>query len=135
MTDKINLTSIKRFRIFSAENDRFYYNVYPIDTYHALTREDCWFEYDNQYKIIYGIVEAYTGLNDKNDESIFENDVVLMYGRRYIVKYDNINFSYIFSGIDLKEKYWFSINKGKECEIIGNIHERITYDEQENNPL
>ena len=76
----------------------------------------------------------FIGFNDKNNISIYEDDIVKHGNNLYVVRWTN-NFGYIFistntfsySNLLLESHNWRSYNWGfrikKYIEIVGNLHE------------
>lgn len=80
----------------------------------------------NKYKVDPETVCRYTGLTDKNNHKIWENNICIVYSdnldekdRYFIVKWDDDGARFILKGdiftADFDYLYWF------KCEVIGNI--------------
>jgi len=66
------------------------------------------------------VAEQFTGMFDKNNQEIFEGDILQGNGRTYRCIYKDG----IFYGISYANTYWiYPIHDLTECEVIGNIHE------------
>lgn len=71
------------------------------------------------------VLMQFTGLNDKNDQKIYEGDILKCLSNpgliRGIVVYENGSF-----GIRDNENQWQGMLANKNpCEVIGNIYENI----------
>lgn len=71
------------------------------------------------FKIDLNTLCQYTGLTDKNDNKIWENDVVDLDYDNFIVKWDKDDARFTLENETLIESF-FNID-GKWCEVIGNI--------------
>ena len=67
----------------------------------------------------------YTGLNDINGTKIFEGDIIEGLKYKHLIKYDNVQASYIAINVDYPEDSGCHITEQwiKECDkvVIGNI--------------
>ena len=93
------------------------------------------------------ILEQCTGIKDKNDKLIYENDIILFENKKYIIKWNDYGWYLCKEEKDIEEMSFLaqlfkemedpflekaepiniSLNswRGKEVEIIGNIHQQL----------
>lgn len=72
-------------------------------------------------EVEYYTVGWYTGLQDKNSKKIFEGDIVNLFSRPAIVKFDTGKF--VFERPYQPPIMQYGIENFCECQIIGNIHD------------
>lgn len=80
-----------------------------------------------EYDTVFEYLRQWTGLFDKNDIEIYENDVVVIDGYRGVIFYDeeNARFAVRWKDIDGDETYHCGLHlyAKKDIEIIGNVYE------------
>lgn len=89
--------------------------------------------------IVNGVVEQYTGLNDKNDREIYEGDIVRIDSMDELrVGYvDLVNDQYCIvcgeddEGYKIVAEFYYYSKPEENCEVIGNIHENPELLEEE----
>ncbi len=74
---------------------------------------------DANYPPDYVKIEQCTGVKDKKGKLVYEGDIVIKNGYKYIVAWNNI-----LSGFYLTDNIVFT-NLNNEIEIIGNINENV----------
>lgn len=82
------------------------------------------------YNVNPDTVSQYTGLTDQNGTKIFENDIVLVYGKAYTVEWQEEAARFVVSkdGAQfLFNSYWES-----DLEVIGNIFDNQTAEDGQN---
>lgn len=72
-----------------------------------------------QYRIDENTICQYTGLTDKNDNAIWENDIVRLDEDFYIVTWEEDDAMFALEDVGLIES--FKNVDSKWCEVVGNI--------------
>lgn len=81
-------------------------------------------------KLNYIIVEQFTGFFDKNNEDIFEGDIIkcistvpMTEGKEYFVEVVWAAGSWMVKGMESQHEYLFKWMSSHWIEVVGNIHE------------
>lgn len=87
------------------------------------------YDYFNDDEVI---VESCTGLRDKNDKLIYDNDLIMIGNELYRVAIDDFGcrtvildnnpFKEVIEWSDIVKIYYFH-NRADEIKVVGNIHE------------
>lgn len=67
-------------------------------------------------------IGQFTGLTDKNGTKIFENDIVTLFGEKYVVKWENNSCTYIIENSNIETKI---IDETKIIEFSSDFYEII----------
>lgn len=115
-----------KLRVFDAEKKKYLNN----DDVGSKTDSCCTSVYELMELFLSGpdklsdhlIFEQCTGLKDKNNKLIFENDIVRLDNWNYCVSFDETHPGFL---LESPEEFFeeISIENADKCEIIGNLQE------------
>lgn len=69
-------------------------------------------------------IELWTGFVDKNNQRIYEGDILQRDERKYLVRYVEVESSFEIVELSVEGATFFVSEICNELEIIGNVHER-----------
>ena len=83
---------------------------------------DSIYTYFRDVPVIPETVGQYTGHDDKNGRRIFRGDVLVLYGDRFVILWDEERGGFLLDYCQFDEQYDFS-EFWPTSEVIGNIHD------------
>lgn len=101
-----------KFRFVYRGDCQLHYKVYYLDEFETKSLKEL-SDVHHQMPLI--SKDECMGQKDKNKQEIYENDIIILRGKKHIVKF--LNGCFVYGDSE------FNLFYGHEAEVVGNVHE------------